>query len=33
MFGGQASMTFTAAIGQILLLDAVFSIDNPQIWY
>ena len=24
MFGGQASMTFTAAIGQILLLDAVF---------
>jgi predicted tellurium resistance membrane protein TerC len=25
MFGGQASMTFTAAIGQILLLDAVFQ--------
>jgi len=28
MFGGQASMTFAAAIGQILLLDAVFSIDS-----
>jgi predicted tellurium resistance membrane protein TerC len=28
MFGGQASITFTAAIGQILLLDAVFSIDS-----
>ena len=28
MFSGQASMTFAAAIGQILLLDAVFSIDS-----
>ena len=28
MFGGQATMTFAAAIGQILLLDAVFSIDS-----
>ena len=28
MFGGQASMTFAAAISQILLLDAVFSIDS-----
>jgi hypothetical protein len=35
MFGGQASMTFTAAIGQILLLDAVFSIDsiNYRRWH
>ena len=28
MFSGRASMSFAAAIGQILLLDAVFSIDS-----
>jgi predicted tellurium resistance membrane protein TerC len=28
LFGGQVSMSFAAAIGQILLLDAVFSIDS-----
>lgn len=28
MFGGRASVSFGAAIGQILLLDAVFSIDS-----
>jgi predicted tellurium resistance membrane protein TerC len=28
MFGGRASISFAGAIGQILLLDAVFSIDS-----
>lgn len=28
LFGGRATMSFGAAIGQILLLDAVFSIDS-----
>jgi predicted tellurium resistance membrane protein TerC len=28
MFGGRASMSFAAAIGQIVLLDIVFSIDS-----
>jgi len=28
LFGGRATMSFAAAIGQILLLDAVFSIDS-----
>lgn len=28
MFSGRAGMSFAAAIGQILLLDAVFSIDS-----
>ena len=28
MFGGHASISFAGAIGQILLLDAVFSIDS-----
>ncbi|HWM30125.1 MAG TPA: TerC family protein [Methyloceanibacter sp.] len=28
LFGGRATMCFGAAIGQILLLDAVFSIDS-----
>jgi predicted tellurium resistance membrane protein TerC len=28
IFAGRASMSFAAAIGQILLLDAVFSIDS-----
>jgi predicted tellurium resistance membrane protein TerC len=28
LFGGRATMSFAAAIGQILLLDVVFSIDS-----
>jgi predicted tellurium resistance membrane protein TerC len=28
MFGGRASISFAGTIGQILLLDAVFSIDS-----